>query len=86
MSDEVRKKLAGMRERLDEPGIEKQYEAWLKAYRDLKNSLDLAKEKGFAKGERKKAIEIAKNLLEMGMPIDSIMKATGLSREDVAKL
>lgn len=84
--DGQRKKLAGMRERLDEPGIEKQYEAWLKAYRDLKNSLDLAKEKGFAKGERKKAMEIAKNLLEMGMPIDSIMKATGLSREDVAKL
>ena len=42
--DGQRKKLAGMRERLDEPGVEKQYEACLKAYRDLKNSLDWAKE------------------------------------------
>lgn len=54
----------------------------LKAYRDIKNSLDSAEEKG----ERKKAIEIAKNLLEMGMPIGSIMKATGLSQEEIAKL
>ena len=84
--DRQRKKLADMRERLDEPGVEKQYEACLKAYRDLKNSLDWAKEKGAAKGERNKAIEIAKNLLGMGMSIDNIMKATGLSQEDIAKL
>ena len=84
--DRQRKKLADMRERLDELGVEKQYEACLKAYRDLKNSLDWAKEKGAAKGERNKAIEIAKNLLGMGMSIDNIMKATGLSQEDIAKL
>ena len=60
----------------------REYEDSLKAYRDIKNSLDSAEEKG----ERKKAIEIAKNLLEMGMPIDSIMKATGLSQEEIAKL
>ena len=60
----------------------REYEDSLKAYRDIKNSLDSAEEKG----ERKKAIEIAKNLLEMGMPIGSIMKATGLSQEEIAKL
>lgn len=60
----------------------REYEDSLKAYRDIKNSLDSAEEKG----ERKKAIEIAKNLLEMGMPIDNIMKATGLSLEVIAKL
>ena len=60
----------------------REYEDSLKAYRDIKNSLDSAEEKG----ERKKAIEIAKNLLEMGMPIDNIMKATGLSQEEIAKL
>ena len=49
-----------------------------KAYRDIKIFLDSAEEKG-------KAIEIAKNLLEMGMPIGSIMKATGLSQEEIAK-
>ena len=60
----------------------REYEDSLKAYRDIKNSLDSAEEKG----ERKKSIEIAKNLLEMGMPIDNIMKATGLSLEEIAKL
>ena len=60
----------------------REYEDSLKAYRDIKNSLDSAEEKG----ERKKAIEIAKNLLEMGMSIDNIMKATGLSLEEIAKL
>ena len=60
----------------------REYEDSLKAYRDIKNSLDSAEEKG----ERKKAIEIAKNLLEMGMPIDNIMKATGLALEEIAKL
>lgn len=60
----------------------REYEDSLKAYRDIKNSLNSAEEKG----ERKKAIEIAKNLLEMGMPIDNIMKATGLSLEEIAKL
>ena len=60
----------------------REYEDSLKAYRDIKNSLDSAEEKG----ERKKAIEIAKNLLEMGMPINNIMKATGLSLEEIAKL
>ena len=60
----------------------REYEDSLKAYRDIKNSLDSAEEKG----ERKKTIEIAKNLLEMGMPIDNIMKATGLSLEEIAKL
>ena len=54
----------------------------LKAYRDINNSLDSAEEKG----ERKKAIEIAKNLLEMGMSIDNIMKATGLSQKEIDML
>ena len=52
-----------------------------KAYRDIKVFLDSAEEKG----KKDKAIEIAKNLLEMGMPIGSIMKATGLSQEEIAK-
>ena len=51
----------------------REYEDSLKAYRDIKNSLDSAEEKG----ESKKAIEIAKNLLEMGMPIE---KKSNLSK------
>ena len=80
--DGQRKKLADMRERLDESGVERQYEACLQAYRDIKNSLDSAKQEG----KKDIALEIAKNLLEMGMSIDNIMKATGLSQEEIAKL
>ena len=54
--DGQRKKLAGMRERLDEPGVEKQYEACLKAYRDLKNSLDWAQWK--FSGDKHKSLQV----------------------------
>ena len=64
----------------------REYEDSLKAYRDMKNSLDNAEEKGIAKGKKDKAVEIAKKLLEMDMPIDAIMKATGLSMEEITKL
>ena len=72
----------------------REYEDSLKAYRDMKNSLDNAEEKGIAKGlakgraegKKDKAVEIAKKLLEMDMPIDAIMKATGLSQEEITKL
>lgn len=64
----------------------REYEDSLKAYRDIKNSLDSAEEKGRVEGKKDKAIEIAKNLLEMDMPIDDIMKATGLSLEEVKEL
>ena len=64
----------------------REYEDSLKAFRDMKNSLDNAEEKGIAKGKKNKAIEIAKNLLEMKMPFETIMKATGLSMEEIVKL
>ena len=68
----------------------REYEDSLKAYRDMKNSLDNAEEKGIAKGivkgKKDKAVEIAKKLLEMDMPIDAIMKATGISMEELVKL
>ena len=68
----------------------REYEDSLKAFRDMKNSLDNAEEKGIAKGivkgKKDKAVEIAKKLLEMDMPIDAIMKATGLSQEEITKL
>ena len=40
-------------------------------------------EKGIQKGETKKALETAKNLLEMGLTIEQIKKATGLSDEEL---
>jgi predicted transposase YdaD len=38
------------------------------------------------KGMEEKAIETARNLLEMGIEIDKIAKATGLKKEKVEKM
>ena len=64
----------------------REYEDSLKAYRDIKNSLDTAKMEGRAEGEQSKAIDIAKNLKSMGFSIADIIKATGLSEDDIMKL
>ena len=54
------------------------YEDSLKYYRDIKNSLDTAKEE-----ER---IEIAKKGLKEGYPIEMISKMTGLSEDEIKGL
>jgi len=54
------------------------YEDSLKYYRDLKNSLDTAKEEG--------KIEVAANLLKNNVSIEIIIKSTGLSREQIERL
>ena len=41
---------------------------------------------GIEKGEYKKSIETAKNLLSMGLTIEQISKATGLSLDDIERL
>ena len=72
----------------------REYEDSLKAYRDLKNSLDTAEEKGVIKGieigraeGRAEGIMLtAKNLKSMGFSIADIIKATGLSEDDIKKL
>ena len=67
-----------------------QYENSLKHYRDNKNVVDTAtivgEARGEAKGERKKAIEVARNALAEGFPVSVIAKLTGLSEEEVAAL
>ena len=60
----------------------KEYEDSLKAYRDVKNSIDTALEKGRVEG----IIQVAKKLLESGMDVDTIMKMTDLSRSEIEKL
>ena len=60
----------------------KEYEDSLKTFRDLKNSLDTAEEKG--RVEEK--IAIARNLKSMGRSISDISKATGLQEEEIKAL
>ena len=40
------------------------------------------KQNGLAKGK----IEIAKNLIKLGINVDDIVKATGLSKEEIEKI
>ncbi|OYP63499.1 hypothetical protein CIK98_11285, partial [Prevotella sp. P2-180] len=64
----------------------KEYEDSLKTYRDLKNSLDTAEEKGRVEGAAKAKISIARNLKSMGMSISDISKVTGLQEEEIKAL
>ena len=76
----------------------KEYEDSLKVYRDLKNSLDHAEEKGYVKGHEEGHAEglvegraegivmIAKKLKSMGVETAVIQKATGLTAEEIEAL
>ena len=48
--------------------------------------LEKGLEKGREEGERKKAIEIARNLKTLNVPIDTIVKSTGLSVSEIESL
>ncbi len=78
------------------------YQDSLKHYRDLKNSLDTAKEEGFKagvkqgmikgiekgmqKGIKQGVFKVAKKLLKQGVDIEIIISATGLTKEEIQKL
>lgn len=86
----------GHSNRMEEKELQ-EYEDILKHYRDLR-SLYTAEEKGHAQGHteghaqgRAEGINegimlIAKNLKTMGLSVADIIKATGLSEDDIAKL
>ena len=44
------------------------------------------REEGLAEGKTEERLEIAKKMLEMGLSVEQITEATGLSEEDVLKL
>ena len=64
----------------------KEYEDSLKTYRDLKNSLDTAEEKGEAKGEAKEKKATIRRLLASGASVDIIAVATGMTEADIKLL
>ena len=80
----------------------REYEASKKAYRDIKNSIDTAKQegkqeglaegmelgmkKGMEKGKNERSLEIAKTMLADGMEDATIMEITGLTREQLMQL
>jgi predicted transposase/invertase (TIGR01784 family) len=56
----------------------KKYEESLKAYRDLKNTIDTAFDDG--------KIEVAKKLKYLGVSIEIIAQSTGLTDDEIKKL
>ena len=72
----------------------KEYEDSLKAYRDVKNSIDSALEKGreegmaegMAKGMEKEKQSTARRLLSMGLSEEQVSTATELPLEEIQKL
>ncbi len=68
----------------------REYEDSLKAYRDIKNSLDTAKEEGRAEGREEGRAEgiamVAKMMFAKGIDIDVIASMTGLSTDEVESL
>lgn len=70
------------------------YRDSLKYYRDIKNSIDTATEKGreegiqqgIQQGMENRNIEIAKNMIRKGFDLSSIQELTGLSKEELEKL
>lgn len=76
------------------PEERQDYEDSLKVYRDMKNVLDTAELRGLEKG-RKKGIEQgtfeerrknAKAMKALGLPLETIVKVTGMSADDIDKL
>ena len=76
------------------PIREQEYEASKMAYRDIKNSIDTAKQEGLAegmelgmeKGMNQKALDIARNMLADDVDINLIMKYSGLTQEQIENL
>ena len=46
----------------------------------------MAYDEGIQEGSKQNSIEIAKNFLKMGLPIEQIAKGTNLSIEEIKKL
>ena len=64
----------------------KEYEDSLKIYRDLKNSLDTAEEKGRVEGRENEKIATIQRLFASGASVDIIAIATGMTEADVKLL
>jgi predicted transposase/invertase (TIGR01784 family) len=62
------------------------YEDSLKYYRDLKNSIDTAREEGEIKGKIEGKIEIATKALKKGLTVKDIIELTGLSEDEIKKI
>ena len=67
-----------------------EYEESLKVFWDFSNVLSTAERKGRAEGraegERDEKLRNAKNLKTLGVEVETISKATGLTKEEIENL
>jgi len=87
-----------MKARFIDPGQMQAYEDSLKTYRDLKGVIDtshdegydegliVGEERGLQKGEKKKALDMARLMKQKGYPAAEISTLTGLTPADIEKL
>ena len=67
-----------------ESGLKKGFDKGLKEGMQKGRAEGLAE--GLAEGMKQERYEIARKLLEVGIPLESIMQATGLSKDDIKQL
>ena len=63
-----------------------EYEESLKVFWDFSNVLSTAERKGRAEGERETNLRNAKNFKALGVVVETISKATGLTKEEIENL
>ena len=62
------------------------YEERQKYLHDEASMIEWATEKGLVEGEKRKAIEIAKNMLSVGIEVSVIAKTSGLTKPEIEAL
>ncbi len=62
------------------------YEDSLKVYRDLKNSIDTAREEGLKEGREEAMVKTVLNMLSDDLPIETIARYTGLTVDQIEQL
>lgn len=68
------------------PEERQRYEDEWKIYNDYFNTIESAEKRAQEIGEKKKNLENARNFKMLGVSTDIIMKATGLSRNEIEQL
>ena len=67
-----------------------EYEESLKVYRDMHAVIETARDEAFGEGkiegEKSKAIEVAKNLIQLNLDNETIARTTGLKVGEIEKL
>ena len=63
-----------------------QYALAMKHKWDYQNTIDYARKEGREEGREQQAVETARRLLELGLPVETIALGTGLSEEQVREL